>query len=284
MPGIKAWISLFVCFTTRAVHLEVVEDLTSNAFVAALRRFMSRRGRCAKIYSDNGTNFVGAQKELNFLISSNIPIMAKEGIEWHFNPPLAPHFGGLWESAVKSAKHHLTRMLGENKLTLGELNTLLCQIEACLNSRPMTPLDSDPAELEALTPAHFLIGGALTLPEEIDLTQEKIGPIRRWRYVQFLTQTFWRRWQAEYLPQYQLRGKWTTNRRSIKIDDVVIIRDECTAPTKWKLGKVIQLHPGNDGIVRVVTLRIASGAELKRPVVKLCILPTEKDQEIVETL
>jgi len=154
---------------------------------------MSRRGRCTKIYSDNGTNSVGAQKELNLPISKNIPIMVKEGIKWHFNPPLAPHFGGLWESAVKKANHHLTRMLGENKLTLGELNTLICQIEACLNSRPMMPLGSDSAELETLISAHFFISGILTLPEEIDLTQGIIGLIRRWKYVQRLTQTFWRR-------------------------------------------------------------------------------------------
>jgi len=126
VAGSKAWISIFVCFSTRAVHLEVVEDLTSNAFVAALRRFMSRRGRCLKIYSDNGTNFVGAQKELNAAIDKSIPVLASDGIEWHFNPPSAPHFGGLWESAVKSAKSHLTKMMGEAKLTLGELTTLLC--------------------------------------------------------------------------------------------------------------------------------------------------------------
>jgi len=207
--GIKAWISLFICFSTRAVHLEVVEDLTSNAFLAALRRFMSRRGRCTKIYSDNGTNFVGAQRQLNDPINKTIPVLAKEGIEWHFNPPSAPHFGGLWESAVKAAKHHLTRLMGETRLSLGELNTLLCQIEACLNSRPMTPLGSDPSEPEALTPAHFLIGGPISLPEEEELTKDNPRGMRRWKYVQYLTQTFWQRWQNEYLPQQQVRGKWT---------------------------------------------------------------------------
>jgi len=103
VTGTKAWISIFICFSTRAVHLEVVEDLTINAFVASLRRFMSRRGRCSKMYSDNGTNFVGAQEELNAVVTKSIPELARDGMEWHFNPPSAPHFGGLWESAVKSA-------------------------------------------------------------------------------------------------------------------------------------------------------------------------------------
>jgi len=179
ISGIKAWISLFVCFSTRAVHLEVVKGLDSAAFVAALRRFMTRRGRCVKIYSDNGTNFIGAQKELNTSINQSIPMLAKEGIEWRFNPPSAPNFGGLWESAVKSTKHHLTRMLGETKLILGKLNILLCQVEACLNSRPLTPMSHDPSELEALTPAHFLIGGPITLMPEVDLTQETPGGMRR---------------------------------------------------------------------------------------------------------
>ncbi|XP_060861884.1 uncharacterized protein LOC132938914 [Metopolophium dirhodum] len=182
--SIKTWIAVFMCFVTRAIHLEVVEDLTSKAFIAALRRFMSRRGCCNTIYSDNGTNFVGAQRELKVYITNAGLEMAQEGIEWRFNPPAAPHFGGLWESAVKSAKHHLTRMIGEAKLTLSELNTLLYQIEACLNSRPITPMSSDPSDAEALRPAHFLIGGAMTLPPEPDLSNEDLGNLRRWKYTQ----------------------------------------------------------------------------------------------------
>jgi len=120
VTGSKAWIAVFVCFSTRAIHLEPVEDLSSSAFVACLRRFMARRGKCSKIYSDNGTNFVGAQKELTSYMTSIDEKMANEGIEWKFNPPAAPHFRGLWESAVKITKFHLTRMMKETRLTLGE--------------------------------------------------------------------------------------------------------------------------------------------------------------------
>jgi len=278
----KVWVAVFVCFSTRAVHLEVVEDLTSSAFIASLRRFMSRRGRCTRIYSDNGTNFIGAQRELAACMTKIDKEMAKEEIEWHFNPPSAPHFGGLWENAVKTMKFHLARIMKDTRLTLGELGTLLCQIEACVNSRPMIPLSSDPSDLEALTPAHFLIGGPIFLPPEIDITKETANGLRRWKYVQYLMQTFWRRWENEYLPQCQVRGKWTNKTRSWAVDDVAIIRGECTHPTKWKLGRVIELHPGKDQIIRVVTLRLANGTQIRRPIVKLCRLPIEEDNAIVE--
>lgn len=131
---IKTWIALFICLSTRALHLVIVEDLTSSAFIACLRRFMSRRGKCSKILSDNGTNFIGAQKELAPCMKGIDAQIAKEGIEWYFNPPSAPHFGGLWEAAVKSTRFHLSRMMKKTRLTLSELNTLLCTIEACINS------------------------------------------------------------------------------------------------------------------------------------------------------
>ncbi|XP_060836320.1 uncharacterized protein LOC132918983 [Rhopalosiphum padi] len=277
--GIKAWIAVFVCFSTRAIHLEPVVGLTSGAFLASLRRFMSRRGKCTTIHSDNGTNFIGAQKELASYLSDCDSSMAREGIEWKFNPPSAPHFGGLWESAVKSTRHHLSRILKDGRLNLEELNTLLCQIEACVNSRPMTPLGSDPSEPGALTPAHFLIGGSLLLAPEPSLADESIEHLRRWKYVQALMQGFWARWYKEYLPQLQVRGKWTSSKPPVNIDDIVIIKDECTPPAKWRLGRVMQVHPGKDGIVRVATLRLGSGAEIKRPTVKLCALPTERQPE-----
>jgi len=282
VTGIKAWIAVFVCFSTRAVHLEAVEDLTSAAFVACLRRFMSRRGKCKRIYSDNGTNFVGAQKELTAYMEKIDKQMEGEGIEWRFNPPSAPHFGGLWENAVKSTKFHLTRIMKDTRLTLGELSTLLCPIEACVNSRPMTPLSNNPSDLEALTPAHFLIGGPMFLPPENDLTGAEPNGIRRWKRVQYLMQTFWKRWESEYLPQCQVRGKWLCRTRPMQINDVVIIRGESNYPTKWNLGRVIQLHPGKDGVTRVVTLRTASGVEMRRPTVKLCCLPVHDDDSSVE--
>jgi hypothetical protein len=145
---IKCYLAIFVCFVTRAVHLEVVSSLSTDHFIAALRRFISRRGRPAHIYSDCGTNFVGAAKELTKLLQQSqnqlADTLSKDGIQWHFNPPGAPHFGGLWEAGVKSVKYHLHRIIGPTKLTFEEMTTLMTQIEACLKSRPLTKLPMIP--------------------------------------------------------------------------------------------------------------------------------------------
>lgn len=281
VSGKKAWIAVFVCFSTRAIHLEAVEDLTSGAFIAALRRLMARRGKCTKVYSDNGTNFIGAQRELATYISRIDSKLANEGIEWHFNPPLAPHFGGLWESAVKSMKHHLNRVMKETKLTLAELGTLLCQIEACVNSRPLTPMSHDPSDLEPLTPAHFLVGGPITLHPEPDVSNENINGLERWKLVQRLMQSFWNRWHKEYFPQLQVRGKWTNKTKDLVEGDIVIIKDESVPPTKWKLGRIVKTHPGKDNVTRVVTVRTSTGSEMRRPTVKLCRLPVYEEENEV---
>lgn len=150
---------MFVCLSTKAVHLEMVSDYSSDAFLAALRRFTSRRGLCRSLYSDCGTNFVGAHAQLRafFTASSSeqrsiVDQLAQDNIQWRFQPPAAPHFGGIWEAAVKSFKPHLRPVLGEATLTYEEMSTLLAQIEACLNSRPLQALTDDPDDLAALTP------------------------------------------------------------------------------------------------------------------------------------
>jgi len=142
-------IAIFVCFVTKAVHIEVVTSLTTDAFLAALRRFIARRGKPRTICSGNGTNFQGAANELLAIykmlqstsqMATVLEFLATEGYEWKFIPPHGPHFGGLWEAAVKSMKHHLRRTLGSQLATYEELCTLLAEIEACLNSRPLCAL------------------------------------------------------------------------------------------------------------------------------------------------
>lgn len=279
-PGKKAWIAIFVCFSTRAVHIEAVEDLTANAFLAAFRRFISRRGKPSMVWSDNGTNFIGARKELAVYVTKVDGCLASEGITWKFNPPAAPHFGGIWESAVKSAKFHLTRVVRGISLTLSELQTLLCQIEACLNCRPLTPMSSDPNDLEPITPAHFLIGGPLMFHPEPVVEEKEITALKRWKLVQGLLQSFWNRWYTEYIPQLQIRQKWTSGSRPLAVNDVVIIKEENLAPTRWKLARVVKVHPGKDNVVRVATVKLANGSDLTRPVVKLCRLPIEQTDSV----
>lgn len=162
----KGYICVFVCMVTKAIHLELVSDLSTNAFIAAYKRFTARRGNCVEIQSDNGTNFVGANSQLNKDVNMAIKqataevasIIANDGTTWKFIPVASPHFGGLWEAGVKAVKSHLKKTLSETTLTFEEFCTVLYQVEACLNSRPLTPLSNDPKDLQALTPGHFLIG------------------------------------------------------------------------------------------------------------------------------
>lgn len=184
---------------------------------------------------------------------------------------------------MKSAKHHLSRVMKQACLTLTELQTLLCQIEACLNSRPLTPLSSNVNDLEPLTPGHFLIGAPITLPVEPNMVYENLAGLQRWKLVQGMLQTFWNRWRVEYLPQLQIRGKWRSVIKTLEVDDIVIVKEENMPTARWRLARVTELHPGRDGNVRVVTIRMANGYETRRPVVKLCRLPTEEaDSTMVE--
>ncbi|CAG7784723.1 unnamed protein product [Allacma fusca] len=277
----KSYVCVFVCFTTHAIHLEPVSDLTTDAFIAALKRFVSRRGLCSDMSSDCGTNFVGAdkelQKDLEILRTSDglrkvTSSLSSVGIRWHFNPPSAPHFGGLWEAGVKLVKNHMKRVMGTTTLNFEELTTVLAQIEACVNSRPISPLSTDPEDLSALTPGHFLIGQPLNSIPEPDLTDLKINRLSRWQLCQQITQEFWKRWHTEYLATLQQRPKWASEEDNIKIGTLVLIKDDRLPSLKWKLGRVTEVHPGKDNLVRVVTLKTSEG-ELKRPVAKLCPLP-----------
>lgn len=284
----KAYIAVFICFSTRAIHLEAVSSLTSQAFLAALRRFFSRRGQSSHIYSDNGTNFCGANAELKRLYKhpcdnnkTVVETLAQDEIQWHFNPPSAPHMGGLWEAAVKSTKHHLVRTLKSAKLNFEELATLLCQIEACLNSRPLTPQSSDPESFAVLTPAHFLVGGCLTLPPDVQLPEKPINHLKRWHIVQGMMQGFWRRWSNEYLRTLQVRSKWNVDNKDvvIRLGDLVLVVEDNQTPLSWRIGRITQLHPGSDGIVRVVTVSMPGNKSFRRPLVKLCPLPYVSAEE-----
>lgn len=260
---------------SKAVHLELATDLSTDCFIAVLRRFQARRGICKAIYSDNGSNFVGAARELNEIskIMMSLAIQqdsAERGTRWHFIPPASPHFGGIWEAAVKSMKYHLKRVLGDTILTYEELLTLLTQIEGMMNSRPLCQSNND---LDALTPGHFLIGHSLSLMPDPDLTHVKQNTLSRWEHLQQMGQHFWRRWQTEYLLSLQQRHKWKTKTNNLKMNDIVLIMDDTLPPSKWLIGRVIQLHPGKDLAVRVVTLKTQFGT-MKRPISKIsCLLP-----------
>ncbi|XP_037822286.1 uncharacterized protein LOC119610934 [Lucilia sericata] len=283
----KGYICLFVCMVTKAIHLEAVSDMTTNSFLAGFRRFISRRGGCTDIYSDCGTNFVGASKELQVLLHRNkkslpddlVNSLTSIGTEWHFIPPGSPNFGGLWEAGVKSVKYHLKRIMHERVLSFEELATLLCQIESVLNSRPLCPLSSDPSDLDALTPAHFIIGEPTTCIQEENLLDININRLNRWKSIEKLKQHFWRRWYLEYLNRLQARPKWLTPKPDAKVGDLVLIADDRCGPAQWILGRIQEIHPGLDGRVRVVSI-LTKNKIMKRPISKICFLPTDSTEEI----
>ena len=279
----KAYMVLFVCFSTSAIHLELVTDYTTEAFIGAYKRFTSRRGICATLTSDCGTNFTGADCELKRLFSSSTKelgelasVLANDGTQWKFHPPAAPHFGGKWEAGVKSVKYHLKRVVGDTLLTFEEMNTLLTQIEAVLNSRPLSPLTDDPDDLQALTPGHFLVGNAPSVIPEPSLETVKSSRLSRWQLTRQMLDSFWSRWSRECLQRYYSIHKWNQPSPSLSNGSLVLVIDERYPPSKWPLGRIIQTHPGPDGLVRVVSIRTQKSI-LKRPIAKLCPLPINND-------
>ncbi|XP_054715530.1 uncharacterized protein LOC129225009 [Uloborus diversus] len=274
----KSYIALFISFTTKAVHLEVVSELSTDSFLACLRRFISRRGKPSDIYTDNGSNFKGARNylysQMEILKSASVQDFASElFINWHFIPPSAPHFGGIWESNIKSMKQHLFKVCKSAVLNYEELSTLIIQIEACMNSRPVTPLSSDPNDLDPLTPGHFLIGAPLLAMPESYQAENSLSYTSRFKLIQALREGFWRRWSAEYLTQLQQRSKWKSSNPNIKTGQLVLLKEDLKHPMKWSLGRVMETFPGDDGAVRVVQVKTTSGT-FKRPITKIAPLPT----------
>ncbi|XP_070526495.1 uncharacterized protein [Cardiocondyla obscurior] len=276
----KAFLAIFVCLATRAIHLELVLDYTIEAFIAAFRRFISRRGICATITSDRGINFVGANTELRKFYHDAIQnelfqkYISNHEIRWRFNSPSAPHFGDIWKAAVKATKYHVHRVIGEATLTFKELTTFLTQVESCLNSRPLTALSDDFKDFEALTPGHFLIGEALNSIPETSLAKLPDNRLSRWQLIQKIKDHFWERWSKEYLPSLNIRQKWPNKGKNLKIGMLCLIKGETTSPGKWPLARIIAVYPGKNNQVRVVTLKTATST-FDRPVVKIVPLLSE---------
>lgn len=284
---LKSYIAVFVCLYSKAIHIEVVSSLTSEAFLAAFRRFVSRRGRCSKLFSDNGTNFKGADKILQLQIKqaekswkNELDIEFKKfGTEWHFIPPQSPHFGGLWEASVKSIKTHLVKTIGNSMLTFEELNTLLIQIEGVLNSRPLCPKSNNPEEFVALTPAHMLIGEPIVAPIEPFLGSNR-PPIKRWNFIQYLHQQFNTSWLKDYSHRLQQRPKWLKGHNRYDVGNLVWVTDDNIPPTFWNLARIVDTHPGKDGQIRVVSLINKNRKVFKRPITKIRLLPLATSEDV----
>lgn len=279
----KCYLAIFVCFCTKAIHCEIVTDLTSNNFLACLKRFVSRRGIPKTIYSDNGTTFRGTNNLLRdlgkFLFQSQASIVdytSQYNIDWKFIPPYSPNHGGLWEAAVKSCKFHLKRALINNNVTYEEMCTLVIQIEGILNSRPLFAQSNDPNDLSPITPSHFLIGRVLTSIPDIDYTNTNKYRLTRLEHIQKLYQQFWRRFSKQYISQLHQQYKWKDAPPTISVGTLVLIKNTLHPPCQWPMGIITQLFPGRDGITRVAEIQTPKGL-ITRSIRHLCPLPRQED-------
>lgn len=287
----KGYVVLFVCMSVKAVHLEPVTDLTSEAFLMSLQRFISHHGKPTDLYSDCGTNFVGAERLLRkhqteFLesIYSNVIVyLTNEGINFHFNPPHAPSFGGIWESNIRRVKHHLYRVIGDKALAYDELATILARIQAILNSRPLVPMSDDPTDTTYITPGHFLIGEAFTTTPEPHIIGKPEPITHHYRSMLKRVQIFAAFFKNHYFHTLQQRPKWLKKRENLKIGDLVLIKEQLLPPLKWAMGRITKTMPGKDGLVRVCQIKTENGSFV-RPISKLAPLPVEEHTTIDNTL
>ena len=284
---IEAHLAVFVCFCTRAVHLELVSDKTTNACLAAIDRFVDRRGLPLHLYSDNGSNFIGAKNRLeNFYALFQSPEFQNSiqayafnyEITWHNIPQRAPHFGGLWEAAVKGEKYHLKRVVGKHRFTFEELSTICCDVESFMNSRPLGPITSHDIDgLTPLTPSHFLIGRAARAYPRQRITS-KPTPLQRWDLCKQASQNFWDRWSQEYLQQLQKATKWHKKNKNFQVGDLVMLTDGNVYHCQWSLAKVIAVYPEKDNLVRAVDVQVE-----KRNIPKGCHTKEQLAKKITTT-
>lgn len=270
---------LFTCMTSRAVHIDAAASLSTDSFLMAWRRFAARRGVPKEMFSDNGTNFRGANAEMaksikeldNDAVRSEA---ASRGMTWSFIPPGSPHFGGCWERLVRSVKTSLAVTLKNRRPPSDELlHTVLIEVENVVNSRPLTELPLTCAGDEVITPNHLLIGRSSADAPIGQFTDSDLILRKQWRAAQRLADVFWSTWVRTYLPTLTLRPKWHKLGRKLSIGDVVLVADANEPRNSWPKGIIEAVYPGADGIVRVVDVRTTTGIN-RRPTHKICLLVT----------
>ena len=281
----KRWAALFTCMATRAVHIEVIEEMSSSSFINALRRFIAIRGKVQIIRSDRGTNFVGAVSplQMNALNVEDGPIkdfLHKNGTTWIFNAPHSSHMGGVWERMIGTTRRILDPMLlnhGARALTHEVLSTFLAEATSIINSRPLIPVSNDPNSPFILTPSLLLTQKTDSdSGSDINIEIDQKDLLRKqWKRVQYLSSLFWKRWKSEYLQTLQCRRKWHNTQRNVSEGDVVLLRDKDAVRNQWPMGVVSRVFPSEDDCVRKVELRVVGEGKLStfvRPVHELVVL------------
>ena len=271
----KRYLCLFTCFACRALHLEMSFSLTTDYFLNAFYRMVSRRGLPLEVISDNGANFVGAKNELAGLLSDLDQnrihdSQVNRDIKWSFNPPSSPHFGGVFQIMIKSAKNAIAAILTNADVNDEELLTALAGAEALINLRPLTYQTADPSDNVPLTSNHFLFGqvGGCFASDIVDVQPFTVK--KRWRRVQKLVKHFWERWMKEWLPMLHTRKKWRTLVTDVKEGNVVLVIQGLSRG-HWPLGRVSEVYSGKDNHVRVVKVQVGKNCFV-RPITKVCPL------------
>lgn len=246
----------------------------------ALRRFISRRGKPYELLSDQGTNFKGGERELKdsfaALHGELQNHLATQQIKFVYNPPGAPHFGGCWEREIRSIKTALQVTIGAQTVTEEVLRTVLTEIEGILNSKPLGYTSSDISDIDPITPNCFLIGRRDASLPQVVYQETEILSRRRWRHSQLLADHFWKHFIKYYLPSLQARQKWRADKENLRVGEVVMIVDPQLPRALWPVGKVTEVFPGADDVVRSAMV----GTEKRtytRPVARLIKLPAIAD-------
>ncbi|XP_062535270.1 uncharacterized protein LOC134204460 [Armigeres subalbatus] len=274
--NVKRWIVVITCLTVRAVHLEVAYSLSSESCKMAIRRFIARRGAPQEIYSDQGTNFVGASRELRAEVSAVNRELAgtftNHDTQWRFNPPAAPHMGGAWERLVRTVKSTLETISVSRTPNEETFQTLLTEVEGIINSRPLTFVPLETEDDEALTPNHFLMlsSSGVVQPTQLPLDDSGRKLRTNWDQIRSQLDEFWTKWIKGYLPMICRRTKWFDDVKPVSVGDLVVVVDEGVR-NSWTRGKIIKAFPGKDGRVRKVEVQTSNGV-FQRPVAKVAVL------------
>ena len=284
----KRWAVMFTCLTVRAIHIEIIESMDTSSFINALRRFLALRGPVSQFHSDCGPNFVGAQNELKAAFGqmekNRVELyMAQQGCEWVFNPPHASHMGGVWERIIGIARRIIDAMLQElptKQLTHEALITLMAEVSAIINNRPLTPVSNDPEAPDILTPAMIITQKTTPLPPPPGRFTPDDLHTSQWRQVQYLANVFWARWKKEFLPLLQIRRKWIDVQPNLGVGDLVLLKNQGLHRNEWPRALVTKVFPGDDGMVRkieVITSRDETKPTYIRPVTEVVLLATSSE-------
>ena len=279
----KRWAVLFTCLTIRAIHIELIEEMSSSAFINALRRFIAIRGNVVELRSDRGTNFIGSTSDLGIdsVSVEDGPVkrlLNDKDITWIFNPPHASHMGGVWERMIGVIRRVLDSLLASSKvrnLTHDVLATFMAEVCAIVNCRPIVPVSSDSENPEILSPS-MLLTQKVVPPSSFNQNLSLKDIYREeWKRVQILADQFWSRWQSEFLSTLQARSKWKTVQPNLKVGDIVLMRDETVARNQWPIAVVVEVFPGSDSKVRSVRIKVTKTGNpsfYTRPVTELVLL------------